>query len=386
MPGRDMLSDQLLLIAQSSSLQFADLAAGDFRGQKIRFRFTGTVGVPSEDGGSGLATNAAAAATVASLSGVATNLADRRYLIASLTKPLVSLLAVQLATEGQLTLNEPVRDYVEGFHRGPLRNITIRHLMTHASGLPDMLPNNLELRAQHAPLDDFVRSTSRVTPDFPAGTDSQYSSMGIATLSTIIERLMDGSIHSLMTRHLFEPLEMNSSWLGLPVDRATELMPTVIESELPPGQPVDCDWNWNSRYWRCLGAPWGGMISSAEDLGRMATCLLNDGQSSIGRQVLAAAAVHGATKNQTGLMTTLPETHRLHRPWGLGWRMNWPDHSTCFSDFLPSAAYGHWGATGTMMWIDPQSRRWCVILTNQPYEESQSVIQRMSNLIAASVW
>lgn len=389
MGGSEQMVERLAQIAASSSLEFADLAAGDFRGEKIRFRFTGDTsrGLLSESNGpesgalpSSLLLNRVAANLVAA------NLPDRRYLIASITKPLVGLLAVQLAAEGQLTLNEPVRDYVEGFHRGPLRNIAIRHLLTHTSGLPDMLPSNLELRAQHAPLDEFVRQTTRVTPDFIAGTDCRYSSMGIAVLATIIERLLDEPINVLMVNRVFEPLGMNSSWLGLPVDQATDLMPTVIASELPPGQPIDCDWNWNSRYWRCLGAPWGGMISTVEDLGRIATCLLNDGQSATGLQILAASSIQAATKNQTRRMTTLADTHRLHRPWGLGWRMNWPDHATNFSDFLPSRAFGHWGATGTMMWIDPKSRRWCVILTNQPYEESQSVIQRMSNLISASVW
>jgi CubicO group peptidase (beta-lactamase class C family) len=83
-------------------------------------------------------------------------------------------------------------------------------------------------------------------------------------------------------------------------------------------------------------------------------------------------------------MNALPETDRVQRPWGLGWRLNWLDHSSCFSDFLPGSAFGHWGATGTMMWIDRKSLRWCVILTNQPYETSQTVIQKMSNCIAAS--
>jgi CubicO group peptidase (beta-lactamase class C family) len=245
-----------------------------------------------------------------------------------------------------------------------------------------MLPNNNDLRAAHSPLSEFVRHTAKVTPDFLPGTDCRYSSMGIAVLSLIMERLTDVSIRDLIAERLFRPLQMTGSWLGLPVDQADQLMPTVVPSELPPTQQADSDWNWNSRYWRCLGAPWGGMISTVEDLGRLAVMLLNQGCTMSGKEVLNPSVISASTKNQTRHMTGLSETDRRHRPWGLGWRLNWPDHATVFSDFLPFKAYGHWGATGTVMWIDPQSRRWCVILTNQPYEQSQSVLQRMSNVIA----
>ncbi len=363
------LTHRLLTIAGNSSLQFADVAAGDQSGQQLRFTYTTASSADDE--------RVAFAPEV--------NLPDRRYLIASITKPVVTMMAVQLATEGQLTLNQPVRDVVESFNRGPLRTITIRHLMTHTSGLPDMLPNNTELRMQHATLADFAEHTSRITPDFGAGTDCRYSSMGIAVLAVIIEQLTNSRLRELLHHRLFRPLDMNSSWLGLPTDQAADLMPTVVPCELPPWQQQASDWNWNSLYWRTLGAPWGGMISTAEDLGRMAVAMLKHGHSETGEDVLRDATIVACTRNQTQHMAALAEADRIQRPWGLGWRFNWPDHATCFSDFLPKSAIGHWGATGTMMWIDRRSERWCVILTNQPYEDSQTVIQRMSNLIATSM-
>ena len=363
------LNRRLADIAENSSLQFADLAAGNIAGQQVRFKYT-------------VETTAAAKSVV----GVhAVDLPDRRYLIASITKPVVTMMAVQLGAEGRLSLNQPVSGFVEGFNRGPLRTITIRHLMTHTSGLPDMLPNNAELRMQYATLADFAEHTSRITPDFAAGTECRYSSMGIAVLAVIIEQLTNSQLPELLRQRLFTPLGMNSSWLGLPSDQAADLMSTVLPCELPPWQQQASDWNWNSRYWRTLGAPWGGMISTAEDLGRLAIMVLKRGASHIGEDVLRDATISACTRNQTRHMAALSEADRVQRPWGLGWRFNWPDHATCFSDFLPKSAIGHWGATGTMMWIDRHSERWCVILTNQSYENSQTVIQRMSNLIAASM-
>ena len=369
MPQPSELIPLLQLIVRNSSVQFADVAAGDARGQQLRFVYTrqdpSGVILDSPDG-----TDA---------------LRDRRYLIASITKPVVAMLAVKLAAAGQLSLNEPVRNFLDGFHRGPLRSITIRNLLTHTSGLPDMLPNNTELRQQHATLADFVIHTAAVTPEFTPGTDCRYSSMGIAVLGEILERIRATPLANLLHEEFFAPLGMTGTWLGLPRDRSSELSSTVVPCELPPWQDPQSDWNWNSDYWRTLGAPWGGMISSADDLGRLSEAILREQSGDVDDGVLNKAAITACVSNQTRHMSGLSEADRLQRPWGFGWRLNWPDHATCFSDFLPKSAFGHWGATGTMLWIDRRSSRWCVILTNQPYETSQTVIQRMSNLIASSL-
>ena len=350
-------------ILAGSSVQFADISAGTAARQTLHVAYSAT-----ETGAAGTQ-----------------NDSGRRYLIASITKPIVGMLAVQLASEGRLSLNEPVREFVDGFNRGPLRAITFRHLLTHTSGLPDMLLNNNELRARHASLAEFVSETARVTPEFSAGTGCRYSSMGFAVLAEVIEKITHMPLPELLQKDLFGPLQMQDSWLGVPTGRFEELQPTLIPCELPIWQQQAPDWNWNSRYWRCLGAPWGGMTSTSNDLGRLAVCLLNQGTSPDHQTIIHPMVISSSTQNQTSHMSGLAETDRFHRPWGLGWRFNWPDHATCFSDFVSSETYGHWGATGTLMWIDPKTQIWCVILTNQPYEVSQSVIQRLSNRIASEI-
>ena len=357
------LTRDLTTILAGSSVQFADISAGTAAGRSLHMEYSATeIGAAGTQNDSG-----------------------RRYLIASITKPIVGMLAVQLASAGRLSLNEPVREFVDGFNRGPLRAITFRHLLTHTSGLPDMLLNNNELRARHASLAEFVSETARVTPEFPAGTSCRYSSMGLAVLADVIEKITQTPLPELLQRDLFGPLRMQDSWLGIPSGKFEELQPTLVPCELPIWQQQATDWNWNSRYWRSLGAPWGGMTSTSNDLGRLAVCMLNQGTSPDHQTIIHPLVISSSTQNQTCHMSGLVESDRLHRPWGLGWRFNWPDHATCFSDFVSSEAYGHWGATGTLMWIDPKTQIWCVILTNQPYEVSQTVIQRLSNRIASEV-
>lgn len=372
------LSRDLTTILAGSSVQYADIAAGTAASQTLRLEYT------SSEIGTAVALNGPGGDNIIASNGQPGSSA-RRYLIASITKPIVGILAVQLACEGRLTLNEPVREFVDGFNRGPLRAITFRHLLTHTSGLPDMLLNNNELRARNASLAEFVSETARVTPEFPAGTNCRYSSMGFAVLAEVIEKVTGTSLPELLQTDLFTPLRMQDSWLGIPSAEFEKVQTSLVPCELPIWQQQAQTWNWNSRYWRCLGAPWGGMTSTSNDLGRLAICMLNQGISPDQRTLIHPLVISSATQNQTCHMSGLAELDRLHRPWGLGWRFNWPDHGTCFGDFISSEAYGHWGATGTLMWIDPKMKIWCVILTNQPYEVSQTVIQRLSNRIASEV-
>ena len=357
------LTRDLRTILAGSSVQFADISAGTVAGQTLHVEYSAT-----EYGAAGTQ-----------------NDSGRRYLIASITKPIVGMLAVQLASEGRLSLNEPVREFVEGFNRGPLRTITFRHLLTHTSGLPDMLLNNNELRARHASLAEFVSETAKVTPEFPAGTGCRYSSMGFAVQAEVIEKITQTPLPELLQRDLFAPLRMQDSWLGIPSAEFERMQSTLVPCELPIWQQQAPDWNWNSLYWRCLGAPWGGMTSTSNDLGRLAVCMLNQGTSTDHQTIIHPLVISSSTQNQTCYMSGLAESDRLHRPWGLGWRFSWHDHATCFSDFVSPETYGHWGATGTLMWIDPRTKIWCVILTNQPYEVSQTVIQRLSNRIATEI-
>lgn len=305
-----------------------------------------------------------------------------RYLTASLTKPIAALVAVQLAAEGCFWLNEPVRTFLPTFRRGTLRTVTLRHLLTHTSGLPDMLPNNDELRARHAQIADFADAVAQLDPAFHPGTCVSYCSMGFAVLDQVVRTASAKSLQQLFTQSIFQPLGLQNSWLGLPLTQAAELLESTIPCELPPTQPADSNWHWNSLYWRSLGAPWGGMISTAADLGEILAAVLRNGRTPDGNAFLSTGVVQTAVRNQTRHSGGLSKQDRERRAWGYGWRMNWPDHSGCFSDLLPPDAFGHWGATGTLMWADPSSGRWAVILTNQPYEHSQQAIQRISNTLA----
>ncbi len=311
---------------------------------------------------------------------------DAIFLIASITKPVVAMGVMLLIERGQLTLNDRVTDFLPEFGKGGKYATTIRHLLTHTSGLPDMLPNNTELRKQHSSRSAFVSGTCELTPDFPAGRSVQYQSMGIAVLGAIIEKLSGLSCNQFLKREFFEPLGMKDTQLGAPDEWFNGANPTVdriAEVRVAADQSDSTDWNWNSRYWRQFGAPWGGLLTTPWDLGLFAQLMLTGGR--IGeKQILAPATVLEATRNQLAPMKDVPDEERRFRPWGFGWRLQWMNHSNSFGDLVSPATFGHWGSTGTMLWIDPESNSFALVLTTQPFGEHQAPFQRLSNAIAAA--
>jgi CubicO group peptidase (beta-lactamase class C family) len=102
------------------------------------------------------------------------------------------------------------------------------------------------------------------------------------------------------------------------------------------------------------------------------------------KQLLAPATVIEATRNQLAPMKDVPDEDRRFRPWGFGWRLQWANHANSFGDLVSPATFGHWGATGTMLWIDPVSNSFALVLTTQPLSESQASFQRLSNAITGA--
>lgn len=307
---------------------------------------------------------------------------DACFLVASITKPIVASTALMLVERGQLVLSDKVIDYIPEFGRNGKNGIRIRHLLTHTSGLPDMLPNNVELREAGSPLSAFVEGTCECELDFAPGKGSRYQSMGLAILGEIIQRVSGVPCAEFVRQEIFEPLGMSDSHLGLPdawFDEEPRQADRVAQIRIPAEQEGKA-WSWNERYWLQLGAPWGGLVTTASDLARFCRMML--GRSDV--DVLSPATIQAATCNQLEEMPDVPEVARRTKPWGLGWRLNWPAHSANFGDFLGPRTYGHWGATGTVLWIDPDQAAFMVLLTTCPQEPHGTWLAKISNMVAAA--
>lgn len=282
------------------------------------------------------------------------------FLLASITKPMTAAAVMTLVDRGALSLSDPVQKFVPEFQGEGRERITVRHILTHTSGLPDMLPENVELRKRHAPLKDFVSATCRTPLLFAPGTQVRYQSMGILLASEIAARIAKKPFPAFLEEQVYRPLGLDRTSLGLGKLTISETMKSQVDEV--------SDWDWNSPYWRNLGAPWGGAHSTAADVNRFLQCFVEKGAG-----VLKPATAQAMITNQN---TTLPQ------PWGIGWLVGAGKFGTSCS----AATFGHSGSTGTLCWLDPQRSLSFVLLTTKPAAQSQkTVIQPVSNVVSEAV-
>jgi CubicO group peptidase (beta-lactamase class C family) len=287
-----------------------------------------------------------------------------RFLIASITKPMTAAGLMWLADRRKFALDEPIRRYLP---ERPEPGITIRHLLTHTSGLPDMLPENTELRRRNAPLEEYVRLSLSTPLAFEPGTCWSYSSTGILLAAEIARRIYGHPIGKLLAEQVYAPLGMTRTVLGLGDLKLTDVVRSQTEyapADLGGAANDAGNWDWNSLYWRSLGAPWGGAHSTAADVLTFVDSFARPSGKPLAKSTAARMI---ANQNSTGL-----------QPYGLGWRLG-----SALGSGLSDTAFGHGGSTGTLCWHDPTKKRSFVLLTSLPDNLArQEVIQPVSRVIA----
>jgi beta-lactamase class C len=277
---------------------------------------------------------------------------EMMFLIASITKPMTAAGVMVLYDRGAVKLEDPVMKYIPEFSEGDRAKITIKHLLTHTSGLPDQLPNNNELRKAHAPMSEFVAGAVKTPLLFEPGTQYKYQSMGILLASEVVQRITGEKFPAFLKREVFDPLGMTRTALGLgdfPLEKTARSQTEAAAPESGAGDPSATDWDWNSTYWRNFGAPWGGAHSTAADIARFLHSFLHpEGK---------------ALKAETAKLMLQNHNEGLDTPRGLGFALG---AKGAGSPGCSEKTFGHGGSTGTLCWADPETDTICVVLTTLP--------------------
>ena len=276
---------------------------------------------------------------------------DALFLLGSISKPMTVTALMTLYDLSKFRLEDPVRKFLPEFQGSPRDRITVRQLLTHVSGLPDQLPENQALRKRHAPLSEFVAGAIRTPLLFEPGSRYGYSSMAILLASEIGRRIRGTALPALIEDAVFRPLEMKHSALGLgrfPLEATMRCQSEDAAPESGAGDPSAKGWDWNSSYWRRLGAPWGGVHASAPDVGRFLAEFLHQEGKALRPET---ARLMLRNHNPDGLT-----------PRGLGFAIGAPAGSPGCSE----STFGHGGSTGTLAWADPRTETICVVLTTLP--------------------
>jgi CubicO group peptidase (beta-lactamase class C family) len=287
---------------------------------------------------------------------------DLPFLVASSTKPMTASAVLWLRDRRELALTDTVAKFVPDFRGGGRGAVTIHHLLTHTSGLPDMLPENTELRRRHAPLSEFVARTCRTPLLFQPGAKVSYQSMGILLAAAIVEKVSGEPMPGFVARTVFDPLGMRQTSFGLGGRRIAD----TAQCQVPEAERSD--WDWNSPYWRNLSAPWGGAHATARDLGTFLEAFVSTGGTAL-------------SKSTADEMRAI-QTGTLRPRFGLTWQRE----PGAFGRTCSAETFGHSGSTGTMIWHDPATATTCVILTTRPATGSMaSLLRPVSEIVGGAI-
>lgn len=312
--------------------------------------------------------------------------ADTLFAVASLTKPITATAVMQLADRGQLSIDQPVHELLPEFAGPGKDGITLRHFLTHTSGLPEYADDNDEIRRQHGGLAAFVRSYCHGRLLFPPGSQWSYSNYGFGLSGEIISRHGGRGYHTFVAEEILAPLGMRDSYL-LPPESVWKRIAWVW---LPEEPHTDHE-RYNSAYFRRLGIPWGGLYTTPEDLAVFAQAFLQGGVYQ-GRRIVSQAAAREMIRNQ--LRESIRDTSGVARwrtaSWGIGWDVKgWkaPHNSGALTS---PDTFWHTGSSGSMLWVDPALDLVCVMIGTRSAESGwvdRPVPRRalFSNAVVAAV-
>ncbi|MFJ5520955.1 serine hydrolase domain-containing protein [Streptomyces griseoluteus] len=292
---------------------------------------------------------------------------DTVFDLASLTKVVATTTAVlRLADTGALALDEPVHRHLPDFAAGDdkvRREVTVRHLLSHASGLPPhrdlwKLPGDRASRLA------AVLAEPLETPPFTA---VRYSDLGFILLGEIVATVSGQPLDAAVQELVLDPLGLTATRY-LPPAQWRE---RTAATEVPPGGAPRCGVVHDENA-ECLGGVAGhaGLFGTGPDLARyLRDCWLS-------RDALLSPRIREEALR--------PQTEGLDGARGLGWTLpgdTW-DH---MSPSWPPTGAGHTGFTGTSLALDPASGIWVVLLTNAVHYGRGARAQDLRRRVHAAV-
>lgn len=275
------------------------------------------------------------------------------YDVASLTKVIATTTSLMILVDrGKVRLDAPVASYVPEFNGPGTERITVRHLLTHTSGLPATLPLARETRDSAAAL----RMVFAATPVSPVGAHVLYSDVNAILLGEIVRRAVGEPLDRFAAREIFEPLGLQHMLFRPPSGMQSHIAPTGLWHGHPVAGVV------NDPNAARLGGVAGhaGLFATADDVARFAQFILRQGALPDGRQLVRAETVRLFTTRAT------PGTGREAR--ALGWQAV-PTGETVSSagTLFGPRSFGHTGWTGTSLWFDPDRDLFVVLFTNRSF-------------------
>jgi len=231
-----------------------------------------------------------------------------KFEVASVTKLMTSLAALAAVESGRIDLDQPVPE------AGGAEDVTLRHLLAHAGGFPFEPPGRPR----------------------PPGQRRIYSNVGFRVLAEAVADAVGTTFAAWLSSSVLDPLDMSSTGL---VDR----------------RGID-------------GDPAAGAASTLDDLVRLARCLLDRGAPVVGPDLFAEAT----TVQFPGLAGLVPGVGRFDPcDWGLGFELHDGKRPHWMGDRRSPSAFGHFGASGCFLWVDPDAGLAAAAVTDRSFDDGK---------------
>jgi CubicO group peptidase (beta-lactamase class C family) len=286
------------------------------------------------------------------------------YDIASLTKVVATTTLVAKLVEGDfavpLDLDAKIERYLPEWAGGPnaeWRNrVTVRHLLTHTSGLPAFkeywrTTNSRVTAKRSTGKQDTLARIFAEPLEYEPGTREIYSDLGIILMAEIVERLTGRTLDDLAKSAIFSPLGMKDTMYRPPKKLWPQIAPTEIDNQLRH-RLVQGEVHDENAF--AIGGVSGhaGIFSTAPDLAAFCQMVMNGGVYAHQRILRRATIAQFTTPQQLSGGTRT-----------LGWAV--PTEGGSSGHYFSAHSFGHTGFTGTSIWIDPDRQLFVVLLTNR---------------------
>ncbi len=287
--------------------------------------------------------------------------------MASITKVMATTTAVmQLYQEGRFRLNDPVSKYLPAFGDNGKKDITIRQVMTHYSGLPPDLDWSQPWSGEQT----VYKMAFAVKPESPPGIRFRYSDINFIVMGALVEKLSGMPLDVYVQKYVFGPMGMKHTRFLPPASWDSQIAPTQYDENHHMLQGVV-----NDPTSRRMGGVAGhaGLFSDAGDVSIFAQNLLN---------LLAGRPSEFPLTRLTAEKMTTPQNPATGVALrGLGWDIESP-FSNNRGELFPVGGFGHTGWTGTDLWMDPWSDSYVIFLSNRNYPDRKPYVIPLEGQIA----
>jgi|GEM_PF-4263907 len=263
---------------------------------------------------------------------------DNIWVVASIAKPVATAALMQIVDHKKIRLDQRASKLFGEFHHP---DVTLRHLVTHTSGLGPMEP---EGRAAD------LRAIADQGLLFKPGTKCSYTTPAFDLVERVVCGFSGMSWPEYTSRYVFQPLGMLHSSYQPPAEWEDRI-PKVYDfrNRLDP-------W-WNARFLRAIGLAGGGLHSTLRDLAAFGQAFLDGGPP-----ILSSESCREMISLQTPGLFNIEGRRQT---WGLGFYLNQDGEAVSGFGPLSKNSFGHGGATGTWLCVDPQRKLIVVQLANR---------------------